>query len=119
MVRLRNLLTALTLATGMMGCSHTHDYAHWSIFHCSACDDFPMPAYGPGYSMMPGTYAGPPAQNQPSSTGTMVPPSSNAPPQNPEAITAPPEARPTAPITTPPPTTSMPTPGTAPAAGNP
>jgi hypothetical protein len=85
MVRLRNTMIALVLATGVMGCAHSLDFGHWSIFHCSACDDFPMPAYGPGYSMMPGSYAGSQPESTPSSTGTMVPPSSNRPAENAEA----------------------------------
>jgi hypothetical protein len=107
MVRLRNTVIAVVLATGVMGCAHIHDYAHWSIFHCSACDDFPMPSYGPGYSMAPGSYAGPPPQSAPSSTREMTPPSSNRPPENPES------AVPTEPATT------TPTPPPAPNAGNP
>src|SRR5436305_264402 len=58
MVRLRNALLAVMLAAGVVGCSHTHDYAHWSIFHCSECDDFPVPSYGPN-STPPGSYTGP------------------------------------------------------------
>ena len=119
MVRLRNALMAVTLATGVMGCSHTRGYTHWSIFHCSECDDFPTPSYGPDNSMMPGTYSGPPPQGAPASSGTMVPPSSNVPPQNEEAVVPPPDARPTAPVTTPPPAASIPTPPAPPAAGNP
>jgi len=58
MVRLRNALMAMALGTGVMGCYSSH-FAHYSPFHCDECDDFPTPAYGPGYSMMPGTYTGP------------------------------------------------------------
>jgi hypothetical protein len=54
LARLRNLVTALVLGASATGCS----FAHWSLFHCDECDDFPTPGYGPGYSMMPGTYAG-------------------------------------------------------------
>src|ERR1017187_1012865 len=57
MVRLRNVVMAVVLGTGLTGCS----FAHWSPFHCDSCDDFPTPAYGPGFSMMPGTYTGPAA----------------------------------------------------------
>ncbi len=66
MVRLRNALLAVTLAAGLVGCANIHvgDYAHWSLFHCSECDDFPTPAYGPNGSMMPGSYTGPPAQSR-------------------------------------------------------
>jgi len=59
MVRLRNAVMAMALGAGVMGCS----FAHYSLFHCDTCDDFPTPAYGPGYSMAPGTYTGPPIQN--------------------------------------------------------
>jgi hypothetical protein len=61
MVRFLNLIMALALSTGVAGCSHSHGF----IFHCDACDDFPTPGYGPGYSMMPGTYTGPPARDVP------------------------------------------------------
>ena len=54
MVRLRNVVMAVVLGTGLTGCS----FGHWSIWHCDGCDDFPAPAYGPGFSMMPGTYTG-------------------------------------------------------------
>jgi hypothetical protein len=63
MVRLRNVVMVFVLATGLAGCSFAHwspNIAHWSPFHCDSCDDFPMPAYGPNYSMMPGSYTGPP-----------------------------------------------------------
>jgi hypothetical protein len=91
MVRLRNALLAVTLAAGLVGCANIHvgDYAHWSLFHCSECDDFPTPAYGPNYSMMPGSYTGPPAQSSPSSTRMVTPPSSNVPAPSNEAIQAP------------------------------
>jgi hypothetical protein len=57
MMRLRNGLLAVVLGTGMIGCSSSHfNIAHWSIYHCDECDDFPMPAYGPDFSMAPGTY---------------------------------------------------------------
>ncbi len=57
MMRLRYGVMAVVLGTGMMGCSSSHfNIAHWSIYHCDECDDFPMPAYGPGFSMAPGTY---------------------------------------------------------------
>jgi len=118
MVRLRNALTAVLLAIGVVGCSHTHDYAHWSIFHCSECDDFPMPSYGPN-SMMPGTYSGGPAQSPPASSRMTTPSSSNAPTQNEEAIVPPPEERPTAPVSPTPPATTSPTPPAPPPAENP
>ncbi len=57
MMRLRYGVMAVVLGTGMLGCSSSHfNIAHWSIYHCDECDDFPMPAYGPGFSMAPGTY---------------------------------------------------------------
>jgi hypothetical protein len=62
MVRLRNVAAVFMLATGLAGCASGHwpSIAHFSIWHCDSCDDFPTPAYGPGYSMMPGTYTGGP-----------------------------------------------------------
>ena len=71
MVRLRNVLLAVALAAGLVGCANIHvgDYAHWSLFHCSECDDFPTPAYGPNGSMMPGSYTGPPARVRPRPRG--------------------------------------------------
>jgi hypothetical protein len=65
MVRLRHVMMAAALGTGVMGCALSQspsNIAHYSIWHCDECDDFPLPAYGPGYSMMPGTYTRPPAQ---------------------------------------------------------
>jgi hypothetical protein len=63
MVRLRNALIVFALATGLAGCSSPHQWsiANLSIWHCDTCDDFPAPAYGSNFSMMPGTYTGPPA----------------------------------------------------------
>src|SRR5271156_1379581 len=59
MVRLRNAVMAVALGTGVMGCALSQsNVAHYSIWHCDECDDFPTPAYGPGNSMMPGTYTG-------------------------------------------------------------
>jgi hypothetical protein len=59
MVRLRTSLAALVLSAGASGCSFAHNsLAHYSLFHCDSCDDFPTPAYGPGFSLMPGTYTG-------------------------------------------------------------
>jgi hypothetical protein len=109
MVRLRNALLAGMLATAVGGCSHTHDYAHFSIFHCSECDDFPVPSYGP-QTMVPGSYTGPPPQSSTPPSRMVTPPSSNAPVTSEEAIVPPPSERPTAPPTTPPAETSMPTP---------
>jgi hypothetical protein len=64
MVRLRNAVMVLVLATGLAGCSFAHwsppPIAHWSPFHCDTCDDFPMPEYGQNKSMTLGSYTGPP-----------------------------------------------------------
>ncbi len=71
MVRVRHAVMAVALGTGAMGCALTQspsNVAHYSIWHCDECDDFPTPAYGPGYSMMPGTYTRPPSQNSPGPT---------------------------------------------------
>jgi hypothetical protein len=104
MVSLRNAVMAVALGTGVMGCGFSQsNIAHYSIWHCDECDDFPMPAYGPGYSMMPGTYTGsaprdsveanPPATTTPDS-------GSVAPPQRPMSPTTPP-ATPTLPVAPP------------------
>ncbi len=72
MARLRNAVMAVVLGTGVLGCS----FAHWSPFHCDDCDDFPAPAYGPDFSMMPGSYSGlPPTE----STRSALPAGSTAP----------------------------------------
>jgi hypothetical protein len=97
MVRLRNALMIVAMAAGAFGCAHGsgasgRDYAHWSIFHCSQCDDFPAPAYGPNYSMMPGSYSGPPPEST-SSERTATPTSSNVQPSNAEAVSTPLEER--------------------------
>jgi hypothetical protein len=107
MVRLRHALLVFALAAGAFGCahgggSHGHDYAHWSIFHCSQCDDFPMPAYGPNGSMVPGSYSGPPSESSPSSSRMSVPTSSNAPVVSPETTVPPPDERPRDAAATPP-----------------
>ena len=90
MLRLRNAVMAVAMGMGVMGCSSPSNIGHYSIWHCSECDDFPTPAYGPGYSMMPGTYTGPTARdsagsNQPSTASpnqpsTATPNSGSAPP---------------------------------------
>lgn len=55
MVRLRDAVMAVALATGGVGCAT----------FCDECDDFPMPG-GPGnYHLMPGTYTGPPLSGVP------------------------------------------------------
>ena len=123
MVRLRNASWTVALAVLACGCahgdgSHRLDYAHFSIFHCSECDDFPTPAYGPQGTMMPGTYSGPPPESEASSRmGT--PTSSNATPMNNEAVANPPDERPTPPTTTPPGVDGNSPPTPPPAAGNP
>ena len=101
MVRLRNALMVFTLATGLAGCSSPHQWsiANISIWHCDTCDDFPSPAYGPNYSMMPGTYtgasapgtssAGQPAAGAPAASaapaGVAVPPAGGMPGMAPAA----------------------------------
>jgi hypothetical protein len=115
MVRLRNALLVVALAAVAFGCahgggSHGHDYAHWSIFHCSECDDFPMPAYGPNGSMVPGSYSGPPVVSSTAATRMSTPTSSNAPVVSEEAAVPPTDERPTnaAPVTPPPPPAANP-----------
>ena len=90
MVRLRNAVMAVALGTGVMGCTLSGSQtriAHYSIWHCDECDDFPTPAYGPGYSMMPGSYTRPPAQgsvepkqpaNGATDSGSVAPPAATA-----------------------------------------
>jgi hypothetical protein len=102
MVRLRNAVMVVMLATGLAGCASGHwpSIAHFSIWHCDTCDDFPTPAYGPGYSMMPGTYTGPPTLNASTPggaagsapAGTPVPstPAGATAPSAPAATTTPP-----------------------------
>jgi hypothetical protein len=97
MVRLRNAVMIVAMAAGAFGCANGsgttgRGYAHWSIFHCSQCDDFPAPAYGPNYSMMPGSYSGPPPESS-SSLRTATPTSSNVQPSNAEAVATPAEER--------------------------
>jgi hypothetical protein len=99
MVRLRNVLLALVVGTGATGCS----FAHWSPFHCDHCDDFPAPAYGPDFSMMPGSYTGTPPSDsidQPRSGASALPsgtsqPSSSGPLQPVEEAPAPAATPPT------------------------
>jgi hypothetical protein len=114
MVRLRNALWVVVLAAGAFGCAHGGgghgDYAHWSIFHCSQCDDFPMPAYGPNGSMAPGSYSGPPVESSTATSRMTTPSSSNAPVVSPEAAVPPPAERPG---------NAGPTPPTPPPAANP
>ncbi len=111
LARLRNLVIAIVLGTGATGCS----FAHWSLFHCDDCDDFPMPGYGPGYTMMPGTYGGDvPRDSHESSQRALAPAGQPVPPGSP---TTPPGGTTTPPgaTTTPP----APPPAAAPAPGAP
>jgi hypothetical protein len=88
MVRLRYVVTALALGTCAMGCS----FSHLSLFHCDECDDFPTPAYGPGYSMAPGSYTGAPEGNALDSNrapGSAPSPAANPPAARPGTSSAP------------------------------
>jgi hypothetical protein len=90
MVRLRNKAVALVLGASLSGCS----FAHFSPFHCDSCDDFPMPAYGPDFSMTPGSYTGP----LPRGATEAAPPGALAPSSaSPSAAPAPPTTPPTPP----------------------
>ena len=55
MARLRDAVLAVALATGGAGCAT----------FCDECDDFPVPGGPGGYSMMPGSYTGPPLSRTP------------------------------------------------------
>ena len=99
MVRLRNVVMVVVLATGLAGCS----FAHWSPFHCDSCDDFPMPAYGTSNSMTPGSYTGPPT---PGMSGSTRPEAAAAPAGAMPGMTAPAAAAPPATSVTPPATPS-------------
>jgi hypothetical protein len=105
MVRLRQAVMAVALGTTVMGCTFSHsNVAHYSIWHCDECDDFPAPAYGPGNSMMPGTYTGQPPRDRPETTkpadtgadrgpvAPSQPPAASLPPatSTPPAVTTPP-----------------------------
>src|SRR6478609_6623735 len=90
MVRLRDAVMAVALATGGVGCAT----------FCDECDDFPMPGGPGGYSMMPGTYTGPPMRTSPEA--------------GPARSTAP--APGAAPMTSAPASEAAPTPPAAPAA---
>ena len=106
MVRVRHAVMAVALGSGAMGCAFTQspsNVAHYSIWHCSECDDFPTPAYGPGFSMMPGSYTGIAGQNQKSTeskpaTNNALDPGAVPPPGQAPAPTAPPTT-----VTPPPP----------------
>jgi hypothetical protein len=99
MARLRNAVMAVALGTCVTGCS----YAHWSLFHCDECDDFPAPAYGPDFSMMPGSYTG-------------LPPSDSGRPARPGASTAPSGGRAAQPVEEAPPPVPAPAPASTPPA---
>lgn len=115
MVRFRNALLTVALAAGAFGCahgdgSHRHDYAHWSIFHCSECDDFPTPGFGQQGSIVPGSYSGGPVESNTATSRMSTPTSSNAPVVSPEAAVPPTDERPAE---------AAPTPPVPPAAANP
>ncbi len=102
MVRLRNAVMAVALGTGVMGCAFSQSQshvAHYSIWHCDECDDFPMPAYGPGFSMMPGTYTRPPAQGSldPKQSANGAADSDSVPPPQQLPASMPPSATPPTP----------------------
>ena len=107
MMRLRNGVMAVVLGTGILGCSSSHfNIAHWSIYHCDECDDFPMPAYGPGFSMAPGTYTNVGGRPSAGTDGTATSP---APSDDLSPVGQPSEAAP--PVTNaPPPVTNAPPP---------
>ncbi len=81
MTKLRKAVLAIAVAAAPTGCSHLQDIppSHWSIFHCSECDDFPTPAYGPNFTTERGTYTGPDAsgpslsEEMPTSSGVANP----------------------------------------------
>ncbi len=107
MVRLRNALMTVALAVGAFGCAHgdgsnRHDYAHWSIFHCSECDDFPSPGINQQGSMVPGSYSGPTVESSTAASRMATPTSSDAPAVSTETTVPPPDERPGNPATTPP-----------------
>src|SRR5262245_21521855 len=60
MVRLRDAVMAVALATGGVRCAP----------FCDECDDFPVPGGPGGYSLMPGTYTGPPLRSAPAADST-------------------------------------------------
>jgi hypothetical protein len=102
MTKLRTAVMAIALAAGTTGCSHLQDLppSHWSIFHCSECDDFPTPSYGPNFTTTPGTYTGPqgtgPSLNEemPTSSGVPNPTPPGLNPTTPPAAPAPPAVNP-------------------------
>jgi hypothetical protein len=117
MTRLRLGVMAVVLGTGMTGCGFSHfNIAHWSLWHCDECDDFPMPAYGPGYSMVPGTYTnvGPNATGEGNGNLNSTPAAELAPAGRPTTVTPPPVTDAPPATTTPPvPPDAGPGPGAA------
>ena len=88
MVRLRDAVMAIALATGGVGCAT----------FCDECDDFPSPGGPGGYSMMPGTYTGPPPTEMSSTTGGPAAMPADRTPSGPASTTPPVgEAAPTPP----------------------
>ena len=122
MLRVRHAVMAVVLGTGATGCALTQSpshVAHYSIWHCDECDDFPTPAYGPGYSMMPGSYTAIAGQNSPNSkpAANSAPDSGAVPPPQQPTASTPPGATTTPPA---PPSATPPGPGasmTLPATG--
>jgi hypothetical protein len=55
MVKFRDAVLAIALAAGGTGCAT----------FCDECDDFPVPGGPGGYSLMPGSYTGPPIESAP------------------------------------------------------
>jgi hypothetical protein len=104
MLRLRHAVMAIALGTSVMGCTDPQSrMGHYSIWHCDECDDFPTPKYGPGNSMMPGTYTGQPPKersepNRPAN-GAVAPGTIAPPPQS--AVATPPAASMPPAVTTP------------------
>jgi hypothetical protein len=96
LARLRNLAISLVLGASAAGCAHGNwTYARLSLFHCDECDDFPTPGYGPGYSMMPGTYAGQtPQDSHQANQRALAPPGEPVGPGTPSTPPTPPAAGP-------------------------
>jgi hypothetical protein len=101
MTKLRKAVMTMALATGAAGCSHLDvPPSHWSVFHCSECDDFPTPAYGPGFTQPTGTYTGPNGtglslnEDMPTSSGVPNPTPPGLNPTPPPAAPAPPASNP-------------------------
>jgi hypothetical protein len=103
MTKLRKAVMAMAVAAGTTGCAHLPEIppSHWSIFHCSECDDFPTPAYGPGFTQTPGTYTGQPGtgpsirEEMPTSSGVPNPTPPGLNPNTPPEVPSAPGANPT------------------------